>query len=57
MEEIETLNSLLAKHPEWADLPITISDSVGELTYLGANAFVFDLIDDDGQKVLVFSGN
>jgi len=57
----KTLKELLAKHPEWADLPIAVSDQAsGEYHYVGASGAVYDSIDDDrgpNFKVLVFTGN
>lgn len=55
-----TLRELMAKHPEWADLPIVVSDSEAEYHYIGASGDVYDSIDegeDPPIKVLVFTGN
>lgn len=54
---IETLKSLLEKHPEWANLPIVVSREDGNIDYIGASGLVFELTTDDNEKVLVFSGN
>lgn len=36
-----TLRQLLEQHPEWGDLQLTLLNTVGELEYIGCNAFVY----------------
>jgi hypothetical protein len=61
---LETLRSLIEKHPEWADLPIGVLKSNGEVDYVDWSGSVFvsdpdiDHTDVTGSKtVLLFSGN
>ena len=54
--ELETLGTLLDKHPEWKDLPIGIYKPSGELDFVGAAGMVYEDEDEDG-KILVFSPN
>jgi hypothetical protein len=51
-----TLKELLAEHPEWADLPIAVSDSVGELYYIDGNGTVYVAV-DEGKPILIFGTN
>jgi hypothetical protein len=51
-----TLRELLAEHPEWADLPVAVGDSVGELYYIDGNGMVY-VSEDEGKPVLIFDTN
>lgn len=53
---METLKTLLEKHPEWADLPIVVYQSEGRYDYVGAAGLVYEDEDEEG-KVLVFAPN
>lgn len=54
---VETLKSLLESHTEWANLPIAICCEDGSYDYIGATGLVYEFIDDNGEKILLFSGN
>ena len=54
---METLKSLLEKHPEWADLPLTVARPDGNgVDYIGAAGGVYESI-DDGDRIIVFYPN
>jgi hypothetical protein len=55
-DQVETLNSLLLKHPEWGDLPIIVASSDG-FDWIGYSGKVY--VDDEveDEPVLVFVGN
>lgn len=62
-----TLRELIEKNPEWADLPVAVIDTVGDLHYINCSgaAFVGEDFPDDasdetegsGNPVLIFSAN
>ena len=55
-----TLKELLEQHPEWADLPVAVANSVGDLHYVDCSATVFvgeDGAEDVVESVLVFSAD
>lgn len=59
---METLRSLIEKHPEWADLPVTVSvwGSSGDIAYItldGSDGGVDVFVDDDGTKCLYFGAS
>lgn len=54
---VDTLRSLIERHPEWADLPLTVARPDGNgVDYIGAAGLVYESV-DDGDRVLVFSPN
>lgn len=53
-----TLKQLLEEHPDWADLPIAVSDNWAELHYLDGDGLVYRGVDgegDDVEDVLIFA--
>ena len=52
-----TLAELINQHPEYADLPITVMRTDGELDYVDAAASYFVVETDDEGPVLVFAQN
>lgn len=53
---METLKTLLEKHPEWADLPIAVGRTDGYLDYIGqaGGAYTFggdDLSDEERRDM------
>lgn len=54
---IKTLRSLVAEHPEWVDLPLTVCRSDGELDYVGAAGAVDLGVGENHELVVIFSAN
>lgn len=54
---VETIKSLLEKHPDWADLPIAVCREDGNIDYIGVAGLVYEFETDEKEKVLMFSGN
>lgn len=54
-DEIETLSTLIAKYPQWKDLPIVVISN-GQYDWIGKSGVVFEDATGD-QSVLVFAGN
>jgi len=56
---METLKTLLKKHPEWKDLPIVVYRKDGLYDYVGENGSAYEGNDysENERKVLVFSAN
>lgn len=63
MDKPYTLRTLLAEHPEWADLPIAAGKEDGTMDYVGWAGSVYtvtheDIIKDVGtDTVLIFQPN
>lgn len=47
---METLKTLLKKHPEWADLPLAVGRSDGELDFVGHSGSVWAFGDDLSEE-------
>ena len=62
-----TLREMIEQHPEWADLPIAVIDTVGDLHYIDGSGAAFtgedfpddadDYTEGTGDQVLVFTAN
>jgi len=62
-----TLKEMIEQHPEWADLPIAVTNNVGDLHYIDGSGFAYlgedwpddvvEAIEGEGDPVLVFSAN
>lgn len=66
-----TIKELLRDHPEWGDLPIGVARSDGNVDFIGASGFAYDIdwCDDESAdveeaksrgetyKILVFATN
>ena len=63
MSKPMTLQQILTDHPEWADLPVGIQRTDGELDYVGQSGDVYLWTGDDvdsGEDVtptVIFAGN
>lgn len=53
-KKLVTLRDIAEQHPEWMDLPVTVADEAGNLTWLDGSLLVFPSKADDDTDILTF---